>query len=90
MMKREKRFRASIYVDIFINEMKDGENGNEEEGYVQKSLEEMREEPKEQVNEIVKEISKLDMSIAPGVSNPYVGGVALLTGDIFQPLDKNI
>jgi hypothetical protein len=69
----KRRFRASIYVDIDLEATED--------------LEKDREIAEKEVQEIVKEISKLDMGIAPDVSNPYIGGIALKTG---LTLDREI
>ncbi len=72
-----KRFRASIYVDVFIEDEED--------------LEKAREKATKQVQEIVEHISETPKNIAPDVCNPYVGGVAHYTPEnLLKPLDKEI
>jgi len=84
-MSRQQRFRASIYVDIYIEEYShDGE-------YV-KSLEEMREEAREKVQAIVNEVCNTEnKNIPDGLINPYVGDVAKYTPtNLLQPFDREI
>jgi len=90
-MKKQKRFRASIYIDIFIEEIKIKICGGQEiEEY--KDLEEMREEAKRRIQEVVDEITNTENKNIPDeVFNPYVGGVAAYnTRDLLRPLDREI
>ncbi len=78
-MKKRTRFRASIYVDVFIDE--------EREDGTEKTLEEMREEAEHKVQDASNAIEASDAE----VTNPYVGGVAKYTPEnLVQPLDRNI
>jgi hypothetical protein len=71
------RFRASIYLDVFI------------EG--DKPLEEARAEATAQVNELVQSISEVGFREDLNYSNPYVGGVAHYEPkNLLKPLDKDI
>lgn len=91
-MKRQKRFRASIYVDIFIDEEKEvtKEYGGQEITEY-KDLEVMREEARQKVQEIVNIISIMINHYPDGVFNPYVGGVAAYEPrNLLKPLDKEI
>lgn len=75
----EQRFRASIYVDVFIKGDKD--------------LETARAEAQEQVEGIVKALSNSDEDslIDLNYCNPYVGGVAHYNPrNLLKPLDREI
>jgi len=77
------RFRASIYLDVFI-ENKDGS----------KTLEEAREDARQQVLAVSASLSHPDVDLfdeAPDVCNSYVGGVAHYTPrNLLKPLDREI
>lgn len=85
----EKRFRASIYLDVGIkfdinefNEMSHPE-----------MVEKLRERAREQVQAIVEAISHQEIAFefAPDVYNPYLGGIAVYDpGNLLKPLDREI
>ena len=87
---RQRRFRASIYIDIMIRENKTLEN----EAFIEpvdKTLEEMREEARQKVQQVVDEIVNTENSNIPEeVFNPYLGDVALFTPGSLNPLDREI
>lgn len=75
--KMKTRFRASIYLDIFI------------EG--DKPLEEARAEATAQAYEIVQSLSEAGFREDLIYSNPYVGGVAHYEPrNLLKPLDREI
>lgn len=85
----EQRFRASIYLDIYVKDKKEV-NGEE----VYRDLEEMREEARKQVQSLVDSISKyepIDFDSTKDVCNPYVGDVAKYTPkNLLKPFDRDI
>ena len=95
MMKRQQRFRASIYIDIFVDETKEDCNycsGDNNCEHCNRPLEEMREEARQKVQEVVKEITNTENHNVPdGVFNPYIGDVAKYNPrDLLHPLDRDI
>ena len=62
-ISQKRKFRASVYVDIFVPETD--------------SIENDRQEAEKVINEI-----------ASTIPNSYVGGVALATGNLLEPFDK--
>ena len=95
---KQTRFRASIYLDIFIDSTEEISHGvkmdgSEEIDIREKTLEEMREEAEIQVQRVVEEISGNDYihCDAPDISNPYLGGVAKYDSrNLLKPLDREI
>jgi hypothetical protein len=90
-MKKQKRFRASIYIDIFIDE----QNCDCEIQPCllhEKELELMRVEAYEKIQAVVKEIENTkNRNIPEEVFNPYIGGVAAYDPhNLIKPLDQEI
>jgi hypothetical protein len=75
----ERRFRASIYVDIFVPTSHN-------------DVEQDREVARQAVHSLVAEISANENCFVPKmICNPFVGGVAFYTpGNLLNPLDKEI
>lgn len=93
---RQTRFRASIYLDIYINEEEVthvNEVGEPDETRV-KDIEEMRDEARKQVQSVVDSISKyepIDFDSTEDICNPYVGDVAKYTPkNLLKPFDRDI
>jgi hypothetical protein len=74
---RERRFRGSIYVDIFVEESDDKEND--------------RERVLNQLEYIVSHIDHIPELDDNGtrIGQAYVGGAGMHTGDITSPFDKD-
>jgi hypothetical protein len=73
----KRRFRASIYLDVWIDSDKD--------------LEDAREEAMQQVRRVITHAEDRPEYSAPGCVNLYVGGVARYTPEnLLKPLDRDI
>jgi hypothetical protein len=75
---KERRFRASVYMDIFVPETDD--------------LEKDREAAEKAVTELVDKLGANEEGFTPeGIFNPYVGGVAAYNPrNLLKSMDREI
>lgn len=75
---RDRRFRASIYVDVFVPETDD--------------IEKDREVAEQAVTELANKLGANEEGFTPEyIFNPYVGGVAAYNPrNLLKPLDRDI
>ena len=72
-----RRFKASIYLDVWIDSQVD--------------LETARHEAEKQVKQLIRSTARRPRYMAQNCCNLYLGGVALFTpGNLKRPLDKEI
>lgn len=94
MSRTQIRFRASVYLDIFIDPVKEKADSEEEDQI--KTLEEARQEAKENIDRLIDAMSRPGDHDCDGLrdikySNPYTGGVAHYNpNNLLHPLDRDI